>query len=43
MRLILVRHGETEGNVKRLIQGHLHGKLTKKGREQAKKLSAYTA
>ena len=39
MRLILVRHGETEGNVKRLIQGHLHGKLTKKGREQAKKLA----
>ena len=39
MRLILVRHGETVGNTKQLIQGHIHGTLTKKGREQARKLA----
>lgn len=37
MRLILVRHGETEGNVKQHNQGQQHGELTKKGVEQAKK------
>ncbi|MBN1376988.1 histidine phosphatase family protein [Candidatus Woesearchaeota archaeon] len=39
MKLILVRHGETEGNVRGIMQGHLPGKLTKKGIEQAKKLA----
>jgi phosphoserine phosphatase len=39
MKLILVRHGETEENVKGIVQGHLPGKLTKKGIEQAKKLA----
>ncbi|MDP2750768.1 MAG: histidine phosphatase family protein [Nanoarchaeota archaeon] len=36
MKLIIVRHGETEANLKSIVQGHLHGKLTKKGRQQAK-------
>lgn len=39
MKLIIIRHGETEDNVKGLLQGHKHGKLTKTGIEQAKKLA----
>jgi len=37
--LYLIRHGETEWNVKRLVQGHTDSKLTKKGIAQAKKLA----
>ena len=40
MRLILTRHGETVANVNKIIQGHLPGKLTKKGREMAEKLAS---
>jgi broad specificity phosphatase PhoE len=39
MKLIIVRHGETEENAKGIIQGHLPGKLTEKGIQQAKKLA----
>ncbi|MFA4820163.1 MAG: histidine phosphatase family protein [Candidatus Aenigmatarchaeota archaeon] len=39
MRLILVRHGETVGNVKSIAQGHVQGSLTKKGVKQAKLLA----
>ncbi|MBI3033632.1 histidine phosphatase family protein [Candidatus Woesearchaeota archaeon] len=39
MRLILVRHGETEDNVKGILQGHMPGRLTEKGMWQAKKLA----
>ena len=39
MRIILVRHGETEDNKKRIIQGHLPGKLSDKGIEQARKVA----
>ena len=39
MRLIIVRHGETVGNIKGIIQGHLPGKLSKKGKVQAKKVA----
>lgn len=39
MKLIITRHGETEENVRGVIQGHLPGKLTKLGKEQAKKLA----
>ena len=35
--LYLVRHGETEWNVKGIIQGQLNSNLTEKGIEQAKK------
>lgn len=38
MRLILVRHGETEENVKKISQGTLPGNLTSKGLEQASKV-----
>ncbi len=38
MKLIIVRHGETEANVKRVNQGHSHGKLTDKGIKQANRL-----
>lgn len=36
MKLILVRHGESEANVKNVLQGRNEGKLTQKGIEQAK-------
>jgi broad specificity phosphatase PhoE len=39
MRLILVRHGETEENLKEIMQGHIGGTLTKKGVTQAKKIA----
>lgn len=37
--LYLIRHGETEWNVKRLVQGHTDSKLTKNGIAQARKLA----
>jgi len=37
MRLIITRHGETEENRARIIQGHLPGKLSEIGINQAKK------
>ena len=39
MKLIITRHGETEENVKGILQGHLPGKLTKTGIKQARKLA----
>jgi broad specificity phosphatase PhoE len=39
MRIIITRHGETEENINGIIMGHLHGKLSKKGIEQAEKLA----
>lgn len=39
MKLIICRHGETEENLKGIIQGRKHGHLTKLGKEQAKKLA----
>ncbi len=39
MRLIIVRHGETIENVEGIIQGHLPGRLTKKGKEQVRKVA----
>lgn len=36
--LYLARHGETEENVARILQGHLPGRLTPKGIEQARQL-----
>lgn len=38
MKLIIVRHGETEENIEKIIQGHLPGKLSKRGREQARSI-----
>ena len=38
MKLILVRHGETESNIKHILQGKDDGKLTSRGIEQAKKV-----
>jgi len=35
IRLILVRHGQTESNVQRLLQGQSDGVLTKVGKQQA--------
>lgn len=39
MKLIIVRHGETEENITKTVQGHRHGKLTETGTIQAKKLA----
>ena len=39
MKLILTRHGETEENIAEIMQGHLPGKLSEKGKTQAKKLA----
>lgn len=36
--LCVVRHGETEENISRMLQGHLPGRLTPSGREQALRL-----
>ena len=39
MKLIITRHGETEENKNRILQGHLPGKLSELGIKQAKKLA----
>jgi broad specificity phosphatase PhoE len=39
MKIYLIRHGETEGNVKHILAGQSESPLTQKGLEQAKKLS----
>ncbi|MFW9925078.1 MAG: histidine phosphatase family protein [Candidatus Thorarchaeota archaeon] len=41
MRIILVRHGESEGNKKRIVQGHKDFPLSEEGRAQAKTLAKY--
>jgi broad specificity phosphatase PhoE len=40
MKLIIVRHGETEDNAKKIIQGQNPGKLSALGKEQAKKVAS---
>jgi len=40
LRLIILRHGETEANSQRIIQGHLDNRLSERGREQADKVAA---
>jgi len=39
MKLILVRHGLTEANIKRVIQSHTHGVLSEEGRRQVKRVA----
>lgn len=39
MKIIIVRHGETEENKLGIIQGHIHGTLSDLGKEQARKLA----
>ena len=38
LKLIIVRHGETEENARKILMGHLHGRLSRKGRQQAKEV-----
>ena len=38
MILIIVRHGETEENAKKILMGHMHGYLSTKGKRQAREL-----
>lgn len=35
--LYIVRHGETKENLQRILQGHMPGNLTEKGKEQVRK------
>ena len=37
--IILVRHGETVGNVRQIMQGQTQGELNEKGREQARQVA----
>ena len=37
-KLYLVRHGETEDNVRQIMQGQTQGELTEHGREQAREV-----
>lgn len=37
--IYIVRHGQTDWNVKRLIQGHIDIPLNEEGKRQAKKIS----
>lgn len=39
MKLIVVRHGQTEYNAKKLLQGHIDGPLNEVGMAQAKELA----
>ena len=38
MQLVLIRHGQTEWNVRGQIQGHLDTKLNSTGKKQAKRI-----
>lgn len=38
MILIIVRHGETEENAKKILMDHMHGHLSTKGKRQAREL-----
>jgi len=35
MKLYYIRHGQTEQNIRHIIQGQTHGKLSKEGKKQA--------
>lgn len=41
MRMVLLRHGESEGNVKRIYAGHLEVPLTERGRAQAEEAAMH--
>jgi len=41
MRMVLLRHGESEGNVKRIYAGHLEVPLTERGRAQAEEAALH--
>jgi broad specificity phosphatase PhoE len=41
MKLILVRHGETTDNLKHILMGKIDGKLTQKGKDQAKEVGRH--
>ena len=43
MTIYLVRHGETEENLQRILQGHMPGTLTEKGKEQVRKTAELLA
>ncbi|QLL32641.1 hypothetical protein HG536_0D01630 [Torulaspora globosa] len=43
VRLFVIRHGQTEHNVRKILQGHLDTDLNQTGRDQAEKLGKHLA
>ena len=43
MIIYIVRHGQTEENLQRILQGHMPGTLTEKGKEQVRKTAELLA
>lgn len=43
MIIYIVRHGQTEENIKRMLQGHLPGTLTEEGKAQVKRAAEHLA
>lgn len=41
IRLFIIRHGQTEHNVKKILQGHKDTSINPTGEEQATKLGHY--
>ena len=41
LRLFVIRHGQTDANVKKILQGHMDTELNVTGKEQAHKLGQY--
>ena len=43
MKIYIVRHGQTEENLQRILQGHMPGTLTEQGKEQVAKAAEILA
>lgn len=43
MKIYIVRHGQTEENIQKMLQGHMPGRLTDKGKEQVRNTAEYLA
>lgn len=43
LRLFVIRHGQTEENLKKILQGHMDTELNETGQDQASKLGEYLA
>ncbi len=41
MKLLLIRHGETNANLNNIMQGHWHGSLSENGKKQIEKLGKF--
>ncbi|CDO93033.1 unnamed protein product [Kluyveromyces dobzhanskii CBS 2104] len=43
LRLFVIRHGQTDANLNKILQGHMDTDLNETGRDQARKLGEYLA